>query len=44
MLIERESVLFVDLQQAVPRGYCEACGGALYASDGWCIRCRRRKP
>ncbi len=33
--------LFIDEQDQGPAGYCEKCGGALYAPSLACIRCER---
>lgn len=39
-----EQVLYIDTQAAVPAGYCQQCGGALYASSQQCLRCGRDEP
>ena len=36
-----EQVLYIDPQAAVPAGYCETCGGALYDPSRRCLRCGR---
>ncbi len=33
--------LFIDEQDQKPAGFCECCGGALYAPSLGCIRCGR---
>jgi hypothetical protein len=38
-----EQNLYIDPQQTVPAGYCEVCGGAIYAPGGVCIRCQARE-
>jgi len=40
---EFESTLYIDPQAAIPAGYCERCGGALYAPSCTCIRCGREE-
>ena len=39
-----EQVLYVDEQSLPPAGFCEVCGGELYAPSLACLRCERRKP
>ncbi len=41
MNIHIESVLYTDPQDAVPGGFCEKCGGALYLPSLECIRCQK---
>lgn len=42
MRMEVESNLHIDPQAQKPAGFCERCGGELYASDQSCSRCQRR--
>ena len=37
-----EQTLFIDNQAQKPSGYCEQCGGELYAPSNVCSRCQRR--
>ena len=39
-----EQVLYVDEQSLPPAGFCQVCGGELYAPSLTCLRCERRKP
>lgn len=39
-----EQQLYIDIQAAVPAGYCQLCGGALYAPSLYCLRCGRDEP
>lgn len=39
-----EPMLYVDEQALPPEGFCEDCGGELYAPGFVCLRCERRKP
>ena len=36
-----EKNLYIDEQAAVPAGFCERCGGELYAPSMVCSRCER---
>ena len=38
-----EQVLYVDQQSLPPAGFCQVCGGELYAPSLTCLRCERRK-
>ena len=42
MISSLESVLYVDLQAAVPACLCGRCGGERYAPSLVCLRCERR--
>ena len=42
MTITTESNLYIDPQAQVPAGYCERCGGELYAPSLVCSRCQKR--
>ena len=44
MATSMEAVLYTDPQTQSPRGFCPVCGGEIYASEGECLRCRRRWP
>lgn len=44
MSVVIEEVLYIDPQAAVPLAFCPVCGGELYAVQGICLRCERRKP
>jgi hypothetical protein len=37
-----EQTLFIDEQAQKPSGFCERCGGELYAPSYVCSRCERR--
>jgi uncharacterized membrane protein YccC len=37
-----EQNLYIDPQAQAPAGYCEICGGELYAPSMLCSRCQRR--
>ena len=34
-----ESTLYIDIQSLPPAGYCEKCGGEVYAPSLKCCRC-----
>lgn len=42
MPMEIESNLYKDPQVQKPEGFCDACGGELYAPGLICSRCQRR--
>lgn len=42
MTITIEQNLYIDPQAQIPAGYCERCGGELYAPGSICSRCERR--
>lgn len=43
MSTEIQSNLYIDPQAQAPAGYCERCGGELYAPSLICSRCQRRE-
>jgi len=38
-----EGVLYIDIQSRPPAGYCEYCGGEVYAPSLACCRCGEEK-
>lgn len=44
MVTAMEAVLYTDPQTRAPRGFCEKCGGEIYAPEGICLRCQRGWP
>lgn len=34
---------YIDPQAQVPVEFCSACGGEIYAPNGICLRCERRR-
>lgn len=44
MNVTIEQTLYTDPQAQSPKGYCPACGGALYGPGFSCIRCGRDEP
>ena len=44
MLPQIEPTLYIDPQAAIPVGYCQRCGGAIYAPGGECLRCGAKAP
>lgn len=44
MAVTVEEILYPDPQAAVPVAFCPRCGGELYAPEGICLRCERRRP
>ena len=43
MTIQIDKTLFFDPQTVPEAGFCEVCGGALYAPSLVCLRCGRRE-
>ncbi|MBP3479334.1 MAG: hypothetical protein J6K03_07630 [Oscillospiraceae bacterium] len=39
MKVTIEQVLYIDLQAAVPVGFCLRCGSEIYRENGNCFRC-----
>ena len=39
-----EQTLYIDEQAKKPAGFCQKCGGALYAPSMICLRCQRDVP
>ena len=39
-----EPMLYQDEQALPPAGFCEVCGGEVYAPTLACLRCERRRP
>jgi hypothetical protein len=39
MNLRIEPTLYIDLQAAVPAGFCPKCGGAVYKPGLYCLRC-----
>lgn len=38
-----EPVLYIDMQKQKPAGFCDVCGGELYAPSLICLRCERSR-
>jgi uncharacterized membrane protein YccC len=43
MIVTIEQNLYIDPQNQIPAGFCENCGGELYAPSCICSRCQRRR-